>query len=98
MDTDVITMPAALGERVLTALKVAMLAGPVLCQGDRWAFLTGEGHRLPPRVVAELAALGVRLDDSAQPGGWTDTDRQTPPWTAVIATIRTVACRVPVAA
>ncbi len=103
MGTDVVTMPAALGAQVLAALRMAMLAGPVFSEQGRWGFVTGEGHGLPAPVVAELAALGVR---PGEPVAATDVrwvhrpgaDRPVPPWTAVIATIRTVACRVPVAA
>ncbi len=81
---DAVTMPVALGEKVLAELRIAMLNGPVLSSvgGERWTFLTTP--EAPPRSVtpAELDAHGVRFTPRGalviipRPG----SGAESPPW------------------
>ncbi len=59
---DALSMPAALGERVLTWLRIAMLAGPVTTSpdGDEWVLLAQPAPAPRPSIPAELCRLGVR--------------------------------------
>jgi hypothetical protein len=59
-------MPARLGHHVLTELRIAMLAGPVLEGADRrWMFLTEPVPDLGPEFAGELGSAGV---DALPPG------------------------------
>ncbi len=62
-----ITMPTALGHRVLAGLRVRMLTGPVIAHPHthRWTFLTGPGHTLTETVHADLLQLQTSV---AHPG------------------------------
>jgi hypothetical protein len=60
------TMPARLGHHVLTELRIAILAGPVLEAADRrWVFLTEPVPDLGPEFAGELRSAGV---DALPPG------------------------------
>ncbi|MGH3978732.1 MAG: hypothetical protein ACRDRZ_06990 [Pseudonocardiaceae bacterium] len=60
---DAITMPASLGEQVLTELTVTMQAGPVTAgpNADPWTFLTQPATAPCPGTPADLDRLEVRL-------------------------------------
>jgi hypothetical protein len=60
---DSVTMPVAVGEKVLVQLRIAMLDGPVLASvgGERWTFLTTPEAPPMPVIPAELDAYGVRF-------------------------------------
>ncbi len=62
-----ITMPTALGHRVLAGLRVRMLTGPVIAHphAQRWTFLIGPGHTLTETVHADLLQLQTSV---AHPG------------------------------
>lgn len=58
-----ITMPPALGQRVLAGLRVRMLAGPVIASTatHRWTFLTGPGDTHSANTLADLLRLDVTV-------------------------------------
>lgn len=64
---DAVVMPRGLGARVLTELRIALLAGPVLADttGRWWMFLTRPAHAVTPWAHDELRRAGVH----PAPGG-----------------------------
>jgi hypothetical protein len=101
-----ISMPAALGSDVLAVLKVRLMVGPVVAhrlRPCRWTFLTGPPIAVRDQVKAEPARHQVELSAATnlsvattEPGQvrWIEpviAGRALPPWSAVVAAIRTVA-------
>lgn len=60
---DAITMPAEIGQLVLTELRIALQAGPVIAGpgGTWWTFLTESATAPRPVVPADLQPLRVML-------------------------------------
>jgi hypothetical protein len=101
---DAVAMSKPLGQRVLTELRIAMLAGPVLADATSrwWMFLTqpaaGIGwsvkqlRGLDVHPVPRGSRVVVPSDISeAPPWPWVERPRalhRLPPWAAVIATVR----------
>ncbi|HVV24004.1 MAG TPA: hypothetical protein VHF06_31510 [Pseudonocardiaceae bacterium] len=60
---DVVTMPTALGRLVLSDLRIAMLAGPVVADptGQWWMFFTepARGSHIDEELTNELSSLDV---------------------------------------
>jgi hypothetical protein len=107
---DAITMPAALGRRVLAELQIAMLAGPVISgPGEWWTFITEPATAPRPAVPAELCRAKVHI----APRGahvvipprrealeWIkrpQPQHALPPWSVVIGATRRVAAHMTVA-
>ncbi|TCO53674.1 hypothetical protein EV192_110263 [Actinocrispum wychmicini] len=108
---DAVVMPEALGSRVLTELRICLLAGPVLADtgGDWWMFLTGP-KGTAPKDVADLRCVEVHLPaagtlvviprEIGETNGWPWIERPRPlhllpPWPAVLATTRRTCARIP---
>ncbi len=62
-----VTMPVRIGREVLAALRIRMLAGPVVehPQGLRWTFITGPSHWIGDGARADLTRAGASI---ANPG------------------------------
>lgn len=63
---DTVTVPASLGEKVHTELRIAMLAGPVIAEsgGRWWTFLVQPDPALRPDLRVNLHRLKVYLTPS----------------------------------
>lgn len=106
---DAVVMPATLGEKVLTELRIAMLGCPVIAEPDgSWIFTTDPLGAPYPEMPAELTSARVRtlpagshvvLPASPRRCGhgrsWVTPCRRQPlaPWHAVIATSRRIIAR-----
>jgi hypothetical protein len=104
---DAIVIPASLAGAVLTELRIALLAGPVITDPDvsDWTFLTTPAGRVRPATPTDLTDQDVRSLDAgahvtlpSETGSpyWIEPPRRRhclPPWPVVLGTTRRVVAR-----
>jgi hypothetical protein len=93
VDIAAVSMPFAFGARVLTELRIALLAGPVLVADGSITFLTEADDNQGRTVPDDLLPLGVRYVPNGTPLAVPDGGGEPALRTAVIGAARRVAAR-----